>query len=34
MSPEAFAVAAAQVETEIRKVIVGQDEIVRARVVP
>ncbi len=29
MSPEAFAVTAAQVEAELRKLIVGQDEVVR-----
>ncbi len=33
MSPEAFAVAAAQVETELRKLIVGQDEVVRDTVI-
>ena len=33
MSPEAFAVAAALVETELRKLIVGQDEVVRDTVV-
>ena len=33
MSPEAFAIAAAQVEAELRKLIVGQDEVVRDTVV-
>jgi MoxR-like ATPase len=33
LSPEEFAVAAAQVETELRKLIVGQDEVVRDTIV-
>ncbi len=33
MSPEAFAVTVAQVETELRKLIVGQDEVVRDTIV-
>jgi MoxR-like ATPase len=33
MTPEAFAVAAAQMESELRKLIVGQDEVVRDTIV-
>ena len=33
MSPEEFAVTAAQVEAELRKLIVGQDEVVRDTIV-
>jgi MoxR-like ATPase len=33
MSPESFAVAAAQVEAELRKLIVGQEEVVRDTIV-